>query len=126
MTFGSSVVECGLCAGSRRAKSAGEYSYSASSLREWPARMEHCSPQAPNLQTRWKWTSTLGSAKGIPGSSSFAREPLRGIFQAPRRAIGMIVPRIKASLEAVAHHDEDLDRFDREIWSEHIQHGFWK
>jgi tocopherol O-methyltransferase len=38
----------------------------------------------------------------------------------------MIVPRKELRRDAVAAHYDDLDRFYREIWGEHVHHGFWR
>ena len=38
----------------------------------------------------------------------------------------MIVPSIPAQTEAVARHYNELDEFYREVWGEHVHHGFWK
>ncbi|MFI4933331.1 MAG: class I SAM-dependent methyltransferase [Caulobacterales bacterium] len=37
----------------------------------------------------------------------------------------MIVPRVAQTTAAVAAHYDDLDRFYREIWGEHLHHGYW-
>ena len=38
----------------------------------------------------------------------------------------MIVPRTELSRGAVASHYDDLDRFYRELWGEHVHHGLWR
>jgi tocopherol O-methyltransferase len=38
----------------------------------------------------------------------------------------MIVPRTRQTTAAVAAHYDDLDPFYREIWGEHVHHGFWR
>jgi tocopherol O-methyltransferase len=38
----------------------------------------------------------------------------------------MIVPRTELSGSAVASHYDDLDRFYRELWGEHVHHGLWR
>lgn len=38
----------------------------------------------------------------------------------------MIVPNMKQSSEAVAGHYDELDRIYREIWGEHVHHGYWR
>ena len=38
----------------------------------------------------------------------------------------MISPRSPISPPAVARHYDDLDRFYREIWGEHVHHGLWE
>jgi SAM-dependent methyltransferase len=40
-------------------------------------------------------------------------------------AFAMISPATKADARAVARHYEELDRFYREIWGEHVHHGLW-
>ncbi len=37
----------------------------------------------------------------------------------------MIVPEQISAVEAVADHYDELDRFYREIWGEHVHHGLW-
>ena len=37
----------------------------------------------------------------------------------------MIVPRDPQSAAAVADHYDELDSFYREIWGEHVHHGYW-
>ncbi len=37
----------------------------------------------------------------------------------------MIVPRTEVDRDAVAAHYDQLDRFYREIWGEHVHHGLW-
>lgn len=37
----------------------------------------------------------------------------------------MIFPRNELSRGAVASHYDDLDRFYRELWGEHVHHGLW-
>jgi tocopherol O-methyltransferase len=37
----------------------------------------------------------------------------------------MITPRIAQTRDAVAAHYDELDPFYREIWGEHVHHGFW-
>lgn len=37
----------------------------------------------------------------------------------------MITPRTPAAPAAVAAHYDDLDRFYRELWGEHVHHGLW-
>jgi len=39
---------------------------------------------------------------------------------------GVIVPNIPQSSAAVATHYDELDRFYREIWGEHVHHGLWR
>jgi tocopherol O-methyltransferase len=38
----------------------------------------------------------------------------------------MILPRTPQTTAAVATHYDELDRFYREIWGEHVHHGYWK
>jgi tocopherol O-methyltransferase len=38
----------------------------------------------------------------------------------------MIVPRIPAETDSVGQHYDELDEFYREVWGEHVHHGFWK
>lgn len=38
----------------------------------------------------------------------------------------MIVPQHPHSSRAVAHHYDELDHFYREIWGEHVHHGYWR
>ncbi len=38
----------------------------------------------------------------------------------------MITPRSRLTTGAVASHYDELDGFYREIWGEHVHHGFWK
>jgi tocopherol O-methyltransferase len=38
----------------------------------------------------------------------------------------MIVPRQVQTAEAVAMHYDELDSFYREIWGEHVHHGYWE
>ncbi|MCI0400464.1 MAG: methyltransferase domain-containing protein [Gammaproteobacteria bacterium] len=38
----------------------------------------------------------------------------------------MIVPRELPGPESVAGHYEELDAFYRDIWGEHVHHGFWR
>jgi len=37
----------------------------------------------------------------------------------------VIESRLHLSTDAVAHHYDELDRFYREIWGEHVHHGLW-
>src|SRR6516165_5194994 len=37
----------------------------------------------------------------------------------------MITPTAEPDATAVAAHYDDLDRFYREIWGEHVHHGLW-
>jgi len=37
----------------------------------------------------------------------------------------MIVPRIAQTVEAVAAHYNELDTFYRDVWGEHVHHGYW-
>jgi tocopherol O-methyltransferase len=37
----------------------------------------------------------------------------------------MIVPRIAQTVEAVAAHYNELDAFYRDVWGEHVHHGYW-
>lgn len=37
----------------------------------------------------------------------------------------MILPRIPQSVAAVADHYDELDPFYRDIWGEHVHHGYW-
>ena len=37
----------------------------------------------------------------------------------------MIVPRTPLPADAVGRHYDDLDRFYRELWGEHVHHGLW-
>jgi tocopherol O-methyltransferase len=38
----------------------------------------------------------------------------------------MIIPRTAQRVEDVARHYDNLDRFYREIWGEHVHHGLWR
>lgn len=38
----------------------------------------------------------------------------------------MIRPRLSQTTEAVAAHYDELDQFYREIWGEHVHHGYWR
>jgi len=38
----------------------------------------------------------------------------------------MIIPRTAQRAEDVAKHYDNLDRFYREIWGEHVHHGLWR
>jgi tocopherol O-methyltransferase len=38
----------------------------------------------------------------------------------------MIIPRTVQSADDVARHYDNLDRFYREIWGEHVHHGLWR
>lgn len=38
----------------------------------------------------------------------------------------MIVPKQPQSLDAVAAHYDELDSFYRDIWGEHVHHGYWR
>lgn len=38
----------------------------------------------------------------------------------------MILPKTRQSVAAVADHYNELDRFYREIWGEHVHHGYWR
>jgi tocopherol O-methyltransferase len=38
----------------------------------------------------------------------------------------MIFPRVPPTLDSVADHYDVLDEFYREIWGEHVHHGFWE
>lgn len=38
----------------------------------------------------------------------------------------MIVPRAPADAAEVARHYDELDRFYRELWGEHLHHGLWE
>jgi tocopherol O-methyltransferase len=38
----------------------------------------------------------------------------------------MIIPRTEQTAAAVAQHYDNLDRFYREIWGEHVHHGLWR
>jgi tocopherol O-methyltransferase len=38
----------------------------------------------------------------------------------------MIVPKTTQTAEGVAQHYDNLDRFYREIWGEHVHHGLWR
>jgi len=38
----------------------------------------------------------------------------------------MIFPDSLHSASAVANHYDELDRFYREVWGEHVHHGYWK
>ena len=38
---------------------------------------------------------------------------------------GVIVPKTAQSPEAVAAHYDELDRFYREVWGDHVHHGLW-
>lgn len=38
----------------------------------------------------------------------------------------VIVPRQLQTTEAVAAHYDELDRFYREIWGDHVHHGYWE
>lgn len=38
----------------------------------------------------------------------------------------MIVPRKVQTAAAVARHYDELDRFYREVWGEHVHHGLWR
>jgi len=38
----------------------------------------------------------------------------------------MILPRTRQTTAAVAAHYDELDGFYREIWGEHVHHGYWK
>ena len=37
----------------------------------------------------------------------------------------MILPRIPQTTAAVAAHYDDLDTFYREVWGDHVHHGYW-
>jgi tocopherol O-methyltransferase len=37
----------------------------------------------------------------------------------------MILPREAPTPAAVAAHYDELDRFYREVWGEHVHHGYW-
>ncbi len=37
----------------------------------------------------------------------------------------MIFPKRPQSIAAVATHYDELDSFYREIWGEHVHHGYW-
>jgi tocopherol O-methyltransferase len=37
----------------------------------------------------------------------------------------MILPRVAQTTAAVAAHYDDLDAFYREIWGDHVHHGYW-
>jgi tocopherol O-methyltransferase len=38
----------------------------------------------------------------------------------------MIIPKTTQTAEGVARHYDNLDRFYREIWGEHVHHGLWR
>ncbi len=38
----------------------------------------------------------------------------------------MIIPKTTQDAESVAKHYDNLDRFYREIWGEHVHHGLWR
>ena len=38
----------------------------------------------------------------------------------------MIIPRTTQNAADVAKHYDNLDRFYREIWGEHVHHGLWR
>ena len=38
----------------------------------------------------------------------------------------MIVSTLPAETESVARHYNELDEFYREVWGEHVHHGFWQ
>ena len=38
----------------------------------------------------------------------------------------MIIPKTTQNAESVAKHYDNLDRFYREIWGEHVHHGLWR
>jgi tocopherol O-methyltransferase len=38
----------------------------------------------------------------------------------------MIIPNTTQTAESVARHYDNLDRFYREIWGEHVHHGLWR
>src|SRR5690554_3798527 len=38
----------------------------------------------------------------------------------------MVVSEHAQGPEAVANHYDELDRFYREIWGEHVHHGYWR
>lgn len=38
----------------------------------------------------------------------------------------MIVPGIPADTESVARHYNELDEFYRDVWGEHVHHGYWE
>ncbi len=37
----------------------------------------------------------------------------------------MILPKQAQTIAAVARHYDELDPFYREIWGEHVHHGYW-
>ena len=37
----------------------------------------------------------------------------------------MIFPTVPQTTEAVAAHYDELDAFYREVWGEHVHHGYW-
>lgn len=37
----------------------------------------------------------------------------------------MTLPRLPQTAGAVAAHYDDLDPFYREVWGEHVHHGYW-
>src|SRR3954452_15475310 len=37
----------------------------------------------------------------------------------------VILPRQPQTVQAVASHYDELDSFYREIWGEHVHHGYW-
>ncbi len=43
----------------------------------------------------------------------------------PTRKHSMIILSIPAETEGVAKHYNELDEFYREVWGEHVHHGFW-
>ncbi len=38
----------------------------------------------------------------------------------------MILPKVRQNVAAVAAHYDELDPFYREIWGEHVHHGYWR
>src|SRR5258708_36268948 len=52
------------------------------------------------------------------------RSTERGSTRQPSRR--MIIPNGKVDSAAVAAHYDNLDRYYRELWGEHVHHGLWR
>jgi tocopherol O-methyltransferase len=70
----------------------------------------------------WHREALFGSNRYSLASSPSAED----IGAVPTCSDGMVFPKTPQTVEAVSEHYDELDRPYREVWGQHLHHGYWR